>query len=105
MPGGFTIEQKARVKQKVDTSSRFSSNVLDGVNTTQTIQLGTAIEKISVQSSNDLAGNVSFSIDGKTFFNLTAFVATVPISYSSHNILYIKIDRTSGSGRLTIAAK
>lgn len=105
MPGAYSREQKARFTQKVDTSSRFVTDVLDGSNTSQTISLGASVSKVSVQSDGDLAGNVLFSLNGEDFFDSTAFAANTPVSYSTHNVLYVRVDRTSGSGSLILAAK
>lgn len=96
----FNKKQLSGVRQKVDSSNRLVTDVLDATTTSEIIKLGQVAEKVSFQSDGDLAGNVSFSINGKDFFSSTAFTATTPGSYSTHSVLHVKVDRTGGSGKL-----
>jgi len=101
----FTREQLAKKTQKVSVGSQFSTEVLDAVTTEQIISLGSSASKVSFQSNDTLAGNVEFSINGVDWKDSTAFAANALTSYSSHNVLAIKVTRTSGSGKLSIATR
>jgi hypothetical protein len=92
------------VKHAVLAGDEQITDTLDGSNTTSTIELTGPASKVSIQSSDSLAGNVEYSCDGKTFFNTTAFTAGVPVSYSTHNGGVVKITRTSGSGKVVVLA-
>lgn len=100
----MAFDRQANATIKSTETRRFFSETLDGSTTTEIIALGLAAGKVSWQSTGDLAGNIEFSIDGKTFFDSTAFTAGTPASYSTHNVTSIRITRTGGSGRLAVAA-
>lgn len=101
---GFDKKERSKTRQLNSTGAVLSSIVLDGTTTEEVINLGIAASKVSYQSTDTLAGNISFSINGQDFFDLTAFTATVQASYSAHNVVAIKVTRVGGSGRMVISA-
>lgn len=100
----FDKKERLKSRQLVKVGAVASSDVLDGTTTEEVINLGTAASKVSFQSTDTLAGNISFSVNGTDFFNATVFSATVVGSYSTHNVVAVKVVRTGGTGRMTIAA-
>ena len=101
----ITKEQARKVRQPVLTSDLSLSIALDGTTTVDTRILSIVAEKITVQSDGTLAGTVEFSVNGTDFFGSVAFVATVPISYSTNLVRVVKITRTGGSGKLHLVAR
>lgn len=100
----MAFDSKANAKIKAADSRRMFSDQLDANKTIDIISLGFASEKVSFQATGNLAGTIEFSINGKDFFG-SAAISTTPSSYSTHNVSSVKITRTSGSGKLAIAAK
>lgn len=100
----FNLKERTLSRQKVDISSRFASEYLDASTTQEIVKLGISAAKVSFQSTDTLAGTISFSINGADFFDSTAFAAKTPGSYTTHNVTLIKIIRTGGAGRMMIAA-
>lgn len=99
-----TPKQKAKQIQQVRTSVLLGSDLLDGTTTTQTIELGDVCSKITFQSDGDLAGTIEFSVNGKTWGTPVALAAAMT-SFSTHNVAVVRLVRSSGSGRVTIAGK
>lgn len=98
-------KQKARsVKHAVLCGDEQVTDLLDGTNTVQIIELTGPATKVSLQSSETLAYDAEFSLNGSTFFGTVSVAAGVPSSYNTHNIGLVKITRTAGSGRVTILA-
>jgi hypothetical protein len=97
-------KERSKTRQLISTGAVLSSNELDGTTTEEVINLGIAASKVSYQSTKTLAGNISFSINGKDFFDSTAFTATVQASYITHNVVAVKVSRTGGTGRMVISA-
>ena len=83
--------QARRVRQPVLIGDLAISITLDGTTTTDTIELSSVAEKVTVQSDGTLAGNVEFSVNGVNFFGSTAFTATVPATYSTNLVRVIKV--------------
>jgi len=100
----FNRKQKTLVRQKLDDGVTLNTGILDATTTSETIRLGISASKISWQSDGSMTGNISFSINGSDFFDSAAFAGVIPGSYSTHVITAIKVDRISGSGKLTISA-
>lgn len=101
---GLTSKQASKLRQKITTSEKISSSTLDGTTTTETITLGIVAQKITVQSTGDLAGNISVSANGVDFVAAGSFTDGALLTYSTHLCIAIKIDRTGGSGKLAILA-
>ena len=98
-------KQRARsVKHAVLCGDEQVTGVLDGTTTVEVVELTGPASKVSLQSSDTLAYNAEFSLNGITFFSSTAGTAGVPISFNTHNVGAIKITRTGGTGKVTILA-
>lgn len=104
----MTLERRQREKviQQVKIGSRFSTVLLDASTTEDILTFGTVVEKVTFQADGDLAGTIEFSVDGTNWDDSTAIAASNAMdSYNTHNVAAVKVTRTSGSGRLHIAAK
>jgi hypothetical protein len=104
----MTLErrQREKVAQQVKTGSRLSSVLLDGTTTSDIITFGTVMEKVTFQADGDVAGTIEFSVDGKSWDDSTALGASgVMVSYNTHNVTAVRVVRSSGSGRVHLAAK
>lgn len=102
---GFSKKQTAVARQRISASLVVSSNVLDATKTTDILVLQDPFKKISFQATGSLAGTVEFSIDGIHFFGSVAIPgANAPASYEAHNVVFVKVTRTSGSGTVVVAA-
>ena len=100
-PRGYT---KKNVETRSQEGTKISTEELSADPAVEIIRFGGVPAKVSWQARGDLAGNIEFSLTGDTYFNSTAFVAGVPGSYNAHNVLSIRVTRTSGTGTLTISA-
>lgn len=98
-------QQARKVRQPVLVGDHNVSAELSASATSETILLSSIAEKVTVQSSGNLAGNVEFSVNGVDFFGSTAFTANTPVTYSTHLVRVIKITWTSGTGRLHLVAR
>lgn len=100
--------QARKVRQPVVVSDHAVTTVLDATNTTEIITLSIVAEKITVQSTGTLAGDVTVSVDGVNFETGVSFVANTMANHgfngTVHLIRVVKITRTSGSGQLHIVA-
>lgn len=106
MPQGYIKKQIQRAKQDVSTGTTLSTGLLDAQNASEVLFLGDAAAKVSFQATGDLAGTVEFSINGDNFGNSTAIAGSNAIaSFNTHNVSYIRVNRSGGSGRLHVAAK
>ena len=101
----ITKQQARMVRQPTLVGDIEATPILDGTNTTAIIELTSVAEKVSFQSSGDLAGNIEFSINGITFYGSTAFTAGVPGTYSTNLTKVVKVTRTGGSGKLSILGR
>jgi len=102
----FDPRQKAKIKQTVRTGDKLSSKELDASTTEDIISLGFPAEVVSFQASGTLAGNIEFSLDGTNWTNTTAIPGSNVIgSFSSHLVLAVRVTRTAGAGKLSIAVK
>lgn len=102
--GAYTKKQTAGYKQQTITGFKVTSGTLDGTTTTETIELGGVASKISLQSTGTLAFTYTVSLTGEVFDTGGTVAATALSSYSTHNVAVVKITRTSGTGRVTIAS-
>lgn len=101
----YNKKEIAALKQKVLTGTKVATNTLDGTVTTEIIKFPEPVSKFSVQSTGNLAGDVTVSVNGEDFVTGVSFTAGALASYNTHNVSAIKVTRTSGSGTLAIAAK
>src|ERR1043165_5053358 len=92
-----------RQKQQVSVGVGLSTAELDGTTTVEIIKFGGAMARVTFQGDGTLAGTVEFSVNGSTWFSSTAIAGT-PTTYSTHNFNAMKVTRTSGTGKLSIAA-
>ena len=61
-------------------------------------------QKITVQSTGTLAGNIEISANGTDFVSGGAFVANTPTSYTTHLCVAVRITRTGGTGKASVLA-
>jgi len=104
---GEDISRKESVKLRnpVKVSDLRKTSILDGANAVEVVSLSIAASKITIQMSGTLAGNIKVSIDGAQFDTGIAIPAAgVLASFSSHLVTGIQVNRTAGTGTLTIAA-
>lgn len=103
----MTIAKKhsQKIRQQTASGVALSTGVLSSLTTVEIIELGGAMSRVTFQGTGDLAGTVEFSVNGQNWFSSTAIAAAnAPTTYSTHNFNSIKVTRTSGTGRLAIAA-
>lgn len=105
----ITKAQARKVRQPVVISDRAVTSVLDASNTSEIVELSITSDRISVQSTGDLAGNIQISINGVDFQSGVNFSANSIATYGnmgpSDLVKVIKVNRTSGSGVLHILAR
>jgi hypothetical protein len=80
------------------------TGTLDGTTTTETVQLGVVAQKITVQGTGTLAGNIEVSANGTDFVSAGAFTTAALTTYSTHLCVAVKITRTGGTGQASILA-
>lgn len=96
-------KQQARsVKHAVLAGEEQISTTLDATTTVHTFELTGPAQKVTVQSSGDLAYTVEFSCNGINFFGSTAVTANTPSTYSSNVVSVVKVTRTAGSGKVSL---
>jgi len=100
-----TKQQARKVRQSVLIGDLYLTSILDAITTVEVFELSSISEKVTIQSDSTLAGTIEFSTNGTDFYGSTAFVATVPITYSTHLVRVVKVTRTGGSGRLHLVAR
>ncbi len=98
-------DEALKFRQPVGVDDVRSTGVLDGTTTTETMNLSMAASKISYQRTDTLQCTVEVSLNGVDFESATAVTTAALTSYSTHNIKAVRVTRTSGSGRLVVAAK
>ena len=101
---GVDKKQRQLARQITDTGVHLVTEELTAAGS-EIIRFGTAVAKVTYQSTGTLVGTIEFSVNGSNFFGSDAFAATVPESHSTHNVTAVRITWTSGAGRLAIAAK
>jgi hypothetical protein len=97
--------QARKVRQPVLLGDLHITGILDATTTSEIIELSSIAEKITIQSSDSLAGNIELSVNGKDFVAGPVFTAAAIVTYSSNLVRIIKVNRTSGSGRLSLIAR
>lgn len=94
-----------KIRQQTHVGVKTSTEVLDASTTVEIIEFGAAMARATFQGSDDLAGTVEFSVNGKNWFSSTAIAGSnAPTTYSTHNFNAIKVTRSGGAGFLAIAA-
>jgi len=102
----ITRKNKIRLQQKIQTGYSISTEELDAANAEEIIRLHFPAEVVSFQASGTLAGTLEFSLDGVNWKNSTAIPGSNDVdSFSTDLVLAIRVKRTGGAGKLTIAAK
>lgn len=101
----FPQAVSSRKRQLTSGGDLQSTDTLDGSTTTEIVRLSTVAEKVTFQSTGDLAGDVTFSLNGTDFASSTAFTAGALVTFSAHLVKSVTVVRSGGSGRLIIAAK
>lgn len=95
------LDAKQAVRTGVKTASTEMSAAAPDP---QDIDLGDVCSKVTFQSDGNLAGTIAFSVDGKTWSS-TVPLAAAMTSYNTHNVCAVRIVRTSGTGKVTVAGK
>jgi hypothetical protein len=86
------------------TGDKLVTETLDGTTTTEILQLGIVAEKITIQSTGTLAGDILVSANGTNFVAAGSFTANTPLTYSAHLCVAVKITRTGGTGKASVLA-
>lgn len=102
---GVSKEQARRVRQPVLVGDVHITGTLDGTTTSEVVSFSSVAEKVTVQSSGDLVGNITVSINGINFNTGVSFTANNLATYSTNLVMAITVNRTGGSGKLTIVAR
>jgi hypothetical protein len=103
-PRGYEKKQSTKARQPVFIGDKQVTVDLDGTTTTETLQLGMVAEKVTVQSTGTLAGNIEVSANGINFVSAGTFAAGTPVTYTSHLCVAVRITRTSGAGKASVLA-
>lgn len=89
--------------QQVITGFETSTKTLDGTTVSEIVELSCPASKVTVQSTGNLVFNFLVSANGVDFVSATAGVAAnVLNTYSTNLIASVKIERVSGTGRVSI---
>lgn len=94
--------QARSVKHAVLAGEEQISAFLDATTTVHVFELTGPAQKVTVQSSGDLAFTAEYSCNGSNFFGTQAVAANVPYSYTTHVVAVVKITRTAGSGKVSL---
>lgn len=98
-------KRSARVPRRaVLAGDKVITGDLSASPSVEIISLTGVAQKVTWQSLGTLAGNIEFSSNGTDFYSSTAFTANTAGSYNTHNVVAVKVTRTSGSGKLVILA-
>ena len=104
--GATRREALQQFQQPVNITDSRVTGTLDAATASEIITLAVAAEKVSFQASGTLTGNVLFSIDGINFTNTTAIGGSNAIvTFSSHLVKVLRVDRVAGTGKLHILAR
>lgn len=102
---GFNKAESNRLRTGIKTSENRATSILGSSNASDTIELNIVASKVTLQPSGDLVGTYSVSADGVNFVAVGALPAAGTLaSYNTHNVIVIKFDRSSGTGRVVILA-
>lgn len=100
------IKYKGRIRQRIEPAALHVTDLLDGVNAVGIIRLDIVAKKITVQVTAGLTVTIEGSINGSVFFAIAAGIAsddTYGDGAGEHAVKWVKITRTAGSGKATIA--
>ncbi len=101
----YSRKQVQALNQKIITGVSLSTAELNASNPEEIIRFGGALERVTFQGTDSLAGTVEFTVNGTNWFSSTAIAAAnAPTTYTTHNFVAMRVTRTAGSGKLTIAA-
>lgn len=103
-PRGLLKKQSSRSRQRVMAGDKLVTESLDGTTTTEVLQLGMVAQKVTIQSTGSLAGDMLVSANGTDFVSAGSFTALTPLSYSAHLCVAVKIVRTAGTGKASVLA-
>lgn len=95
---GYT-KKEVQETDFVVLGNKFVTEELDGTTTEEIIRIGDPGLKVTLQTSGDLAINYSFSANGTDYTTPAALAANTLFSYDTHIVSYVKITRTSGTGK------
>ena len=99
-------QQAQATKQAVKLGQSYVTGTLDGTTSVEDVKLAYPAQKVSFQGSADLAGNLTFSLDGVNFGNSTAIAGTNGVAtYSTHMVAVIRVTRTGGTGKVCIVCQ
>lgn len=102
---GYSKKDIQRAHQDVSVGVGLCTGTLDASVTTEIIQFGGALSRVTFQGSGTLAGTVEFSVNGTNWFSSTAIAGSnAPTTYSTHNFNSMRVTRSGGSGKLCVAA-
>lgn len=104
---GVVKKDSKLARQPISIGDVQVTGILDATTTQEVIKLSIIAEKVSIQADSTLAGNIDVSIDGKNWVLAPLAISASPAiaTYSSNLITHVRVNRTGGSGKLTIAAK
>lgn len=95
----------AKPRSQTNISDKQITVTLDAVTTEDVIELNLVASKITIQASGNLAGNILVSVNGVNYVSAGAIPATNGLlTYSSHMVTSVKVQRTSGSGKVVVVA-
>lgn len=103
-PRGYVKKQSTQARQRIMTGDKIVTGTLNETTTVETVQLGMVAQKMTVQSTDTLAGDVEVSANGIDFVSAGSFIANTPLTYSTNLFVAVKVTRTGGSGKLSILA-
>lgn len=97
---------KGRIRQRIEPAALHVTKELDGSDTVDTIRLDIVAKKVTVQVTNGLTATIEGSINGSVFFAIAAGVTTETTygdGAGEHAVKWIRVTRTAGSGKATVA--
>lgn len=104
MPSGYSKKDIRKSITPNLVGFEVSTGTLDGTTTEEVVELACPASKITLQSSGDLAYTYTVSVNGTTFVTGGTVAANALSSYNTHNVSSVKVTRTGGSGKVSIAA-
>lgn len=102
---GLKKKDIQRAVQKVHTGTTVSSIELDGTTTTDRVELGFPVEKLTLVTTGDLAAQVTPKVGEANANAAIAATTTAGTTTTSNMCSAVEISRTSGSGKVIILAK
>lgn len=102
---GIKKKDKQRFRQIVDNSASVTSIELDGTTTTARLELGFAVEKVTIVTTGNLAAQVTPKVGPADANTAIAASTTASTTTLSNMCSAVEISRTSGTGRVIVLAK